>query len=125
MAAKLTGRVCDKNVAVPLTDGSTILFGARGQPGCTKKRKKWVERHFKYVVRLGAPPGALNLPIRQWLETIHTGFGNLYGPALIDAGYDQLSFIDCDDELFDNMMQCTASLTARKSGSMQCSSIKG
>jgi hypothetical protein len=111
---EVDGKGADKNVAVPLTDGSTILFGARGQPGCTKKRKKWVERHFKYVVRLGAPPGALNLPIRQFLETIHTGFGNLYGAALKDAGYDQLSFIDGDDELFDNMMKTLRDSTGNR-----------
>jgi hypothetical protein len=111
---EVDGKGADTNVAVPLTDGSTILFGARGQPGCTKKRKKWVERRFKYVVRLGAPPGALNLPIWQWLETIHTGFGNLYGPALKDKGYDQLSFIDGDDELFDNMMKTLRDSTVGK-----------
>eukprot|EP00900_Chrysochromulina_parva_P011129 jgi/Chrpa1/20016/Chrysochromulina_OHIO_Genome00025795-RA len=60
------------------------------------------------------PPGALNLPIRQWLESIHLSFGNLYGPALEDAGYNQLSFIDGDDELFDYMMKTLRDSTGKK-----------
>jgi hypothetical protein len=63
------------------------------------------------------------LPIRQWLESIHLSFGNLYGPALEDAGYNQLSFINGGDELFDefiifelfdNMMKTLRDSTGKK-----------
>jgi hypothetical protein len=61
------------------------------------------------------PPDALNLPIRQWLETIYHTFGNLYGPALEAAGYDELLLIDGDDEEFDELMKTLRYSTGNKS----------
>jgi len=55
------------------------------------------------------------LPIRQWLDTIYPNFGNLYGPALEAAGYDELLLIDGDDEEFNEMMKTLRESTGNKS----------
>jgi hypothetical protein len=54
------------------------------------------------------------LPIRQWLETVHPLFGDLYGRALNEAGYNHLSFIDGNDNLFDKTVKTLRDSTGGK-----------